>query len=344
MEVVKSGGFSGLHNAPKSLRENMNPNAHSPAPHGVRTLRCPAADIDASGPWLFWSSPPSPALRRSLERHGQLVPVLVDTSGDAPVLVAGAARVAALADAGREALCLDLGPLDATGKGLAYLHSNLGPEPTDIRVVAAMRYFRSIPGCDMAPALESLALAPRSKRLRLVEAWLSLPTGWDRHLDGVPLACAELLAGFPPQDLTALEPLFDGLSWSRGNAVNLLTWLRETCLRDGMDAAALLRDCGVDGILAEGLSPKDAMTRISQQVRQRRFPRLSTLERDFAEAARRVATGTRWRIVQPDQFESNAVEMTVRARNVGEIRAAGAELARIAAREDLCALFPAEGA
>jgi ParB family chromosome partitioning protein len=322
----------------------MNANAHSPAPHGARTLRCPAADIDASGPWIFWSAPPSPALRRSLERHGQMAPVLVDMSGGAPVLVAGAARVAALADMGREVLCLDLGPLDDAGKGLAYLQSNLGPEPTDVRVVAAMRYFRSIPGCDMGPVLESLDLAPRSKRLRLVEAWLSLPTGWDRHLDGAPLACAELLASFSEQDLAALEALFDGLSWSRGNAVNLLTWLRETCLRDGAGAAALLQDCGVGGILAEGLSPKDAMTRISQQVRLRRFPRLSAMERDFAEAARRVAAGTRWRIVQPDQFESDAVEMTVRVRNVDELRAAGAELARLASREDLDGLFPAEGA
>jgi ParB family chromosome partitioning protein len=86
------------------------------------------------------------------------------------------------------------------------------------------------------------------------------------------------------------------------------------------------------------------MARISQQVRLRRFPRLSAMERDFAEAARRVAAGTRWRIVQPDQFESDAVEMTVRVRNVDELRAAGAELARLASREDLDGLFPAEGA
>lgn len=322
----------------------MNPTARPAAPRGARTLRCPAADIDASGPWLFWSVSPSPALRRSLERHGQLEPVMVDASGGTPVLVAGAARIAALADAGREALCLDLGPLDDAEKGLAYLQSNLGPEPSDVRIVAAMRYFRSIPGCDMTPILESLDLAPRSKRLRLAEAWMTLPAGWDRHLDGVPLACAELLAGFSSGDLAALEPLFDGLSWSRGNAVNILTWLRETCLRDGAAAAALLQDCGVSGILAEGLSPKDTMTRISQQVRQRRFPRLSAMEREFAETARRVAAGTRWRIVQPDQFESDAVELAVRVRNADELRAASTELARLAAREDLAALFPAEGA
>lgn len=322
----------------------MSTTTSQTAPDGARTLRCPAADIDSSGPWIFWSAPPSPALRRSLERHGQLVPVLVDASGGAPTLVAGSARVAAMAETGREVLCLDLGPLDDAARGLVYLQSNIGREPTDAMVVAAMRYFRSVNGADMAAVLESLDLEPRSKRLRLIEAWLALPADWDRFLDGVPLACAELLAGFSAPDLNELAPLFDGLSWSRGNAVNLLTWLRETCLRDGANVAQLLEGCGVRETLAEGLSPKDAMARISRQIRQRRFPRLGALERDFAEASRRVAAGTRWRVVQPDQFESDAVELTARARNAGEIRAASAELARLAAREDLDALFPVEDA
>ena len=323
----------------------MNTAAIPPkAPEDARISRHPAVGIDVSDPWLFWPVEPSAALRRSLERNGQLLPVLVDRSEGSPLLVAGAARVAVLAEAGRDVLCLDVGPLDMAGRGLAYMQSNIGRELTDHLVVAAMRYFRSIPSADMAPVFELLGLEPRSKRLRLVEAWLRLPAHWDRLLDGVPLACAELLAGFSARDLAELEPLFDGLSWARGNAVNLLTWLRETCLRDGVNAAEVMRDCGTADILTEGLSPKDAMARISQQVRQRRFPRLGALERDFTEAARRVASGTRWRIVQPDQFESDSVEMTVRARNVDEIRAASAELARIAAREDLDGLFPAEGA
>lgn len=322
----------------------MNTAAASPASAESRTFRCPAAHIDTTGPWLFWSAPPSPALRRSLERHGQLEPVLVDAGGAAPVLVAGAARVAALLDAGKDVLCLDLGPLDPAARGLAYLQSNIGGEPTDAQLVAALRYFSAIPAADMAPVLESLGLEPRSKRLRLAEAWLSMPADRDRLLTSVPLACAELLAGFPAGELAELEPLFDGLSWSRGNAVNLLTWLRETCQRDGLRAGALLDDCCLRDILAAGLSPKDAMARITQEVRLRRYPQLSALEREFAETTRRVAAGTRWRLSQPDQFESDAVELTARVKSPDELRAASAELARMAAREDLKALFPAEDA
>jgi ParB family chromosome partitioning protein len=314
----------------------------SPGPRETPILRCRANLIDATGAWLFWTSKPSPELARSLERHGQLVPVLVDASGPAPVLVAGAARVAALAKMDRDVLCLDLGPLDDAARGLAYLQSNIHRVPDDAVIVTAMRYFRSVPGSDTDSVLESLGLEPRSKRLRLVEAWLALPESWDRHLRSVPLACAQMLAAFPAGELPQLEPLFDGLSWSRGNAVNLLTWLRETCLRDGIGAGEMLTACGVSEILSSGLSPKDAMTRISNEVRLRRFPRLTAMERDFSETARKVAAGTRWRLVQPDQFETATVELTLRVKNPADLRAASAELEAIAASEDLDGLFPTE--
>ena len=316
-----------------------------PAPARQDVFRIPAADVEADGPWLFWSAPPSEALRRSLERDGQIVPVLVDASSPRPVLVAGAARLAVLADAGREALCLDLGPLDDLARGLVYARSNLGRELTDGQVVAAMRYFASLPQADQGSALDVLGLEPRSKRLRLIRAWLALPRHWDAFLaaGSVPLACADLLEGLPPAALQALEPLFAGLSWSRGNAVNVLTWLKEACARDGIGVGEFLDACGVDEILAAGLSPKDAMSRITQEVRLRRFPRLSAMERDFAEAARRVGAGARWRIVQPDLFESNAVEFSARPTSPAALRELSAELARIAARDDLDALFPLEG-
>ena len=34
-------------------------------------------------------------------------------------------------------------------------------------------------------------------------------------------------------------------------------------------------------ILAAGLSPKDTMTRITHEVRRKRFPHLSAMEKDF---------------------------------------------------------------
>ena len=85
----------------------------------------------------------------------------------------------------------------------------------------------------------------------------------------------------------ALFPFFQAFSWSRGNAVNLLTWLRETSLREKQSvidmAAAAQKELSPD------LSPKDAMARITAEVRRLRYPALSALERNFTEAAGRSA-------------------------------------------------------
>jgi ParB family chromosome partitioning protein len=122
----------------------------------------------------------------------------------------------------------------------------------------------------------------------------------------------------------------------------VLTWLKEICARDAIRVAEVLAACGTADILAAGLSPKDAMARVTQEVRRRRYPLLSAMERDFSDAARTVAAGTRWRLVQPDCFESDAIEIGARLGSVSELRAASAELARMADREDLAALFPME--
>lgn len=306
-------------------------------------LRCKASDVDANGPWLFWSAPPSPALRASLERHGQLVPVLVDAAGERPVLVAGAARTAVMSELGGDVLCLDIGAQTDEARGLAYVQSNADRELTDGHVVQAMRYFLSLPECGMAQVLESLGLDERSKRLRLIRSWLRLPRHWDGLLcsGALPLACADLLETFAPADLAALEPLFATLSWSRGNAVNVLAWIREICARDGVGAAAVLDGLGLEQLLATGLSPKDAMGRITQEARRLRYPRLTGMERNFAETARKVSAGTGWRVTQPDFFESDAVELSVRVTSPDELRMAGEELVRMAARQDLDDLFPA---
>lgn len=312
------------------------------APASATLLRCRAEDMDTDGPWLFWSVLPSLALRRSLRDHGQLVPVLVDAAGARPVLVAGAARVVALAELGREILCLDLGALDAEARGLAYVQSNAGAELTDGQLVLALRYFNALPDVNMERVLEGLGLEARSKKMRLVRAWLTLPARWDAFLGtgAVPLACADVLEAFAPDDLEALEALFASLFWSRGNAVNVLTWIREVCARDGVFVAKVLEGAGLREILAAGLSPKDAMTRILHEIRLQRYPVLSDMEREFSDTARRVSAGTRWRVVQPDVFESNAVELSVRLTSPADLHAASAELARIAAREDLGGLFP----
>ncbi|NCD24922.1 MAG: hypothetical protein EOL86_04915 [Deltaproteobacteria bacterium] len=309
----------------------------------VRLVRLAAPDIDCSGPWLFWPRPVSPVLRRGLEAGGQMTPVVIDGGGPRPVLVAGMARVACLAELGREVLCLDVGSVSAWDKGLLYIQSNLGLDIDDARLVAALRYFAGLDASRLDVVFESLGLVVRSKTARLAQAWLALPEAWDALLarGALPLACAEVLAGFPPEDLGALESLFASLSWSRGNALNVLTWIQETCLRENDRVRDVLGRMDADRILRADLSPKDAMARLTQAARRQRYPELTRMERDFETAVVNLG-GTRWRITQPDRFETDGVELSMRVSGRADLERAVRDLVDLAAREAWRDLFSEE--
>lgn len=304
----------------------------------------PADHIDASGRWLFWSAPPSAALLRSMELHGQLCPVLVDASGQHPVLVAGAARLACLRLLERDVRCLDLGGLGEWDRALAYIASNSTSEVDDGRVIMALRFFQDKDKTRLEEVLAPLGLDLRSKRARLALAWLDLPDRWDGLLSAghVPLACAELLRGFSAEDLTCLFPFFADLSWSRGSAVNVLTWIRELVLKDACATADVLDRAGVRGILGAGLSPKDTIARITAEIRRVRFPGLTRLERDFGDAARGIVAGTGWRLAQPDQFETGFVDMSIRLSCRADVTRAAHDLGVMVSSADWDRLF-AEG-
>lgn len=302
-------------------------------------LSFPAEVIDASGGWLFWKREPDLPLRQSLIRQGQIFPLLVDAGGSRPVLVAGAARLACLAETGRDALCLDTGPLDAWERGFVYLESNIATETTDWRVISALRYFRSLDPDRLEEVFPALGLEPRARRSRQALAWLRLPEKWDRLLvtGNIPLVCADALQTMDEEEREALFPLFAAYSWSRGNAVNLLTWLRETALREGRSASVMVAAAQAD--LSPDLSPKDAMNRITAEIRRLRYPSLSALERNFSEAARRISAGTGWKLIQPDQFETEAVELSIRLTSTDDVIRAAQRLSDMASA-DWSGIFP----
>lgn len=307
---------------------------------GVGMCRYNATEIDCSGAWLFWKREAAPALRRSLALHGQMSPVVVDVSAGRPVLVAGFSRVACLAELGRGVVCVTVSGLDEWSKGLAYVHSNAGLDVTDARLVAALRYFDSLHGPENEP-WDALDVSARSKQARLARSWLDLPLSWDSLLasGALPLACAEALQLFDPSDYDRLKAVLEPFAWSRGNAVHFLTWVGETCRRETVSLATVLESMGVASLLREDLSPKDAMGRLVHAARGVRYPELSRMEGALREVARRMTAGTRFRLTQPDQFESDEVELSVRLSNGAQLRQAALDLTRIADSADRAGLF-----
>ena len=272
-------------------------------------VTAPADSIRDSGSHLFWAGEPLPWLARSIGQLGQAQPVLVHETHSGLALIAGHARLTVLRSLGLPVLArlvVDPGPVDL---GLIYLADNALRPLDDAMRLAALQYFaplldRPAPAADILPRL---GVNPESKDARLLLAWLDLPAIWQAHLAAgrAPLAAATVLARMTEVDRDAVAPLFADHSWSRSNAVNLLTWLFEASKMTGKHVA---------------------------QAKNGRYPSLSALEARFESTAREMTAGTSWRIAQPDNFETNGVELSIRIKDPDQLAKAVRDLKAMANR------------
>nr|WP_231117011.1 ParB/RepB/Spo0J family partition protein [Pseudodesulfovibrio alkaliphilus] len=272
----------------------------------------------------------------SLERHGQIQPVLVRTTAGGLELVAGYARVAALGRLGRPVLARLVETENPAEPGLLYLADNAQRPLDDAMRLAAWHHFR--PLLDDARLAEEvlpcLGITPGSRDAKLLADWLSLPKQWQGNLAAgrVPLAAGTVLSRMTDADRQAVAPLFAELSWSRSNAVNLLTWLFEAARMTGRPVARIMTEQGMEQTTQRGLSPKDAMSRLAALAREARHPTLSAMQARFTAAASDLTTGTRWRITQPDHFETDGVELSARIASPDQLERAVRDLQIMAER------------
>jgi len=290
----------------------------------------PAKSIHGGGAHLFWSGNISESLKNSIAEFGQSAPVLVYNGKQGPTLAAGSARLAVLADLDRPVLARMVEGADEFSLGLLYLADNAHRTPDDAMRFKALQYFS--PLLDKADlerdVLPRLRVRPKSRDARLLLDWLGLPAGW-RELLGrghLPLAAGTVLGRMADADRDALLPLFKDMSWSRSNAVNLLTWLYEAARMQGISVAEAMEKAGMPGLLDQGLSPKDTIARLCAAARQTRHPELTRLRDRFEAAAAAVTAGTGWRLTQPDNFETDGAELSLRVRDAEQLAAAVEEL------------------
>ena len=289
-----------------------------------------AGAIHASGTHLFWAAEDHESLKGSMAEFGQSAPVLVMDTDNGLELIAGASRLAILHELGRPVLARMVEDASRVDLGLLYLTDNVQRPLDDAMRLKGLKYFAPLMD---APALKAdilprLGIKPQSKDARLLLTWLTLPQAWQGLLElgNVPLAAAMVLERMTDTDRQAALPLFTGFSWSRSNAVNVLTWLFETGKMTDAPVAEVMDQTGMTAMLSQGLSPKDAIGRLCTAARLARFPELSKLQARFLEASTEITAGTTWRVTQPDNFETDGAELTVKVRDAARLKQAVKEL------------------
>jgi len=288
------------------------------------------ASIHNGGAHLFWAVKPSESLVQSISEFGQTTPVIVCETENGLELIAGHARHTVLSTTGQPVLARMATDISDTDKGLLYLADNSQRVISDGMRLTALKYFVQLMNERQLKAdiLPRFNIKPKSKDAKLLLAWLTLDARWQALLESgnVPLAAATPLARMNSEEQNAVVPLFTTFSWSRSNAVNVLTWLFETAKMRASSVQEVMQQAGMTDILSQGLSPKDAIQKLATAARLARYPELTRLQDAFATAAREITAGTRWRMNQPNNFETGGSELTIQVKDADQLAQAAKDL------------------
>ncbi|MFO7817852.1 MAG: ParB N-terminal domain-containing protein [Desulfovibrionales bacterium] len=295
----------------------------------VKITMLTPADIDCSGEWILWPRQPDQRLKNSIDFAGQLQPVIVRSNEQKTQLVTGYKRVMALREKNRSVAALEIS-IDKQDCALIYAQSNMRETPAPGEMAVALRYY-SRDSRRRGLMLETLGVRPESRESRDLHAWLNIEKKWDALLtDGhVPLRSAQILEKMNSADRDALFPFFENLSWSANNACKLLSWAYETARRHQISPEKLVRDNDLQALLAENLSPKDAMSLILKKMHALHSPAVAAFIQKKNDLCREIAAGTRWRAEHGANLESNELHFSSRAGSGAELQELCSELQMI---------------
>ncbi len=310
---------------------------------GLTLFQVSPRDIDCSVPWLFWSKGPDKAFLDSVTAWGVLQPVVVCRQVDRYILVSGFKRVQACMELNKEVPIIVITVDNELDRARIYVSLNLDKIDSILDIIVWARFFKSRLTATEFTSFMSEEVDHSIKGLSLagLQDWLDLPPDWDKLLSAghIHFDLASYLNRLTVQDLQALFPFFEKLSWSRNKARNLLTWLFETGRAKERPVSDLVTDLGLFEILAQDLSPKDCQQRILDKVRAWRYPCLKKLEDEFFGLQKKIQPMKYWRLFPEQHFETNGLYLRSLVRDRSETYKALAELQEVVREERLKALW-----
>lgn len=141
-------------------------------------------------------------------------------------------------------------------------------------------------------------------------------------------------------DREALFGLAQGLRLGQNHLRDLLDWLEEIALRDGLSPCDVLRREPLAQISSDPrLSRSDKLKRIKDEVRRLRFPRLSRTEGAIHNAIREMKLNPAIQITVPPGLEGSSVTVQLKSSSYQELKRLVGELERALESESAHALF-----
>jgi hypothetical protein len=143
-----------------------------------------------------------------------------------------------------------------------------------------------------------------------------------------------------PSDRDALLELAQRLRIGENHFRDLLDWLEEIALRDGVGLCEVLKgELFVNTLSDPRLGRNDKLKRVKEELRRLRFPRLSRIEDEIQGKIRKLKLGPRIRMTVPPSLEGGALAVQIKAASHEELKHSVQELAGALEKKEMEEIF-----
>jgi hypothetical protein len=181
--------------------------------------------------------------------------------------------------------------------------------------------------------LPLFALQPNVRILRQTTALLTVERRVLEYLvtQDLSLSAAVRLLDLDQEDQKAILPLLLALRPGENRIKEIISFLREISLRDGMSISALLTREDIIELLADLQTPRpQRLEQLRRIIKEMRFPLLTAMEQRFAAYKQSLSLPPHVSFHPPPFFEGEEFRMELRFKDFRSFRELVASLRRIA--------------
>jgi len=185
--------------------------------------------------------------------------------------------------------------------------------------------------------LPLVGLQPNARILTQVTNLLNLNQGLQEYIvrQNLSLSTSALFASFDKDGQEAILPFLEALRPGENRVKEVIVFLREITLRDGVSVSSVLAEEEIREILDDRDTPRpQCMERLRKIVKEMRFPRLTAMEEQFAQYKRSLALPPQIAFHPPPFFEGEEFRMELRFKDFATFRKLATKLHRITEGED----------
>ena len=137
----------------------------------------------------------------------------------------------------------------------------------------------------------------------------------------ISLSTALELGRLPQDAGECFAKLFGLLKLSLNKQREIITLIEEIALREDISIMEVLAEYGLQKILSNKDLDRNQKTRkIRNYLKQRRFPALTSAEKEFAEHVKKLELGSGAKLIPPENFEGTNYTLKLSFKNIVELK------------------------